>query len=266
VLTAVIKRRTASLSHHDLTGAALVFAPHPDDETLGCGGTVIRKIQAGARVGVVFMTDGSASHRNLVSENDLRGLRRKEALAACSILGVPPERVWFMDFRDGDLSACEDEATGRVVEIFRQHEVEQVFVPYSGDLTADHVATRSIILRALRRTSARVTVYEYPVWFWLHWPWTSVQSVGIGRMFRELTAAVRCWAAMAKDLRYSVTVDGVLAHKRKALECHRTQVERLMPASSWPILGDVSNGEFLGCFFQDFELFRRYMSDSAAAQ
>jgi hypothetical protein len=49
-----------------LRRSAVVFAPHPDDETLGCGGTIVRKIRAGARVRLVVMTDGGSSHRELL--------------------------------------------------------------------------------------------------------------------------------------------------------------------------------------------------------
>ncbi len=46
----------------ELARSALVFSPHPDDECLGCGGTIIRKKQAGSTVKIVHLTDGSRSH------------------------------------------------------------------------------------------------------------------------------------------------------------------------------------------------------------
>jgi hypothetical protein len=44
--------------------AALVIAPHPDDETLGCGATILRKVSAGSSVTVLIVTDGRHSHRS----------------------------------------------------------------------------------------------------------------------------------------------------------------------------------------------------------
>ncbi len=53
--------------------SALVFSPHPDDESLGCGGTIIKKKSLGARVKLVHMTDGSAAnHDNLISSQELK--------------------------------------------------------------------------------------------------------------------------------------------------------------------------------------------------
>jgi LmbE family N-acetylglucosaminyl deacetylase len=44
----------------------VVFSPHPDDETLGCGSTIIKKKRLGADVTIVFMTDGSKSHPHFI--------------------------------------------------------------------------------------------------------------------------------------------------------------------------------------------------------
>jgi hypothetical protein len=46
--------------------------------------------------------------------------------------------------------------------------------------------------------------------------------------------------------------------KRTALAQHKSQMTQLIPNSNWLTLADVSNGEFLACFFQDYEFFRQY--------
>ena len=86
-----------------LVARALVFAPHQDDEVLGCGGTILSKIAAGADVRCVFLTDGSASHRGLLARDELVALRRREALAAGGILGLAADRITFLGLPDGDL-------------------------------------------------------------------------------------------------------------------------------------------------------------------
>src|SRR4030065_330273 len=53
-----------------LKSSAVIFAPHQDDETLGCGGTIMLKRKAGTPVACVFMTDGSTSHRSFMKDDE----------------------------------------------------------------------------------------------------------------------------------------------------------------------------------------------------
>jgi len=57
-----MKHVVSELDEKDLGCTATVFSPHPDDETLGCGGTIIKKKRAGAEVKIFYMTDGRKSH------------------------------------------------------------------------------------------------------------------------------------------------------------------------------------------------------------
>src|SRR5207248_577693 len=61
ILRAIQARRLREWRADELGRSAIVFAPHQDDEVLGCGGTIVRKLRAGADVTVVFLTDGSAA-------------------------------------------------------------------------------------------------------------------------------------------------------------------------------------------------------------
>lgn len=95
--------RITPISTKDLAASTIVFSPHSDDETLGCGGTIIRKLEVGGQVKIVFMTDGSFSHHRFIPEDELIELRQKEALAATEALGLAAPDVMFLDFRDGTL-------------------------------------------------------------------------------------------------------------------------------------------------------------------
>ena len=67
--------------------SVLVFAPHPDDDIIGCGGTLIHHVQAGARVAHVYMTSGDALSRKRRSKS-LARIREKEAKRGAQIIGV----------------------------------------------------------------------------------------------------------------------------------------------------------------------------------
>ena len=137
------------MSAADLAAPALVFAPHPDDETLGCGGTIIRKVRAGARVGIVVMTDGARSHAKYMAPARLAEIRAGEALAAASVLGVAADHVSLLGCPDGQLASRRDEFVPRVAELLAQRRPEQVFIPYRHDGVSDHEATREVVMAGL---------------------------------------------------------------------------------------------------------------------
>lgn len=97
------------------TDRLLVLAPHCDDETLGVGGAIVDAAARGARVRVVFLTNGDGSRSTQIAE-DARHLRRntfrqiarmrqQEALAALARLGVGAEHVIFLGYPDGGTQA-----------------------------------------------------------------------------------------------------------------------------------------------------------------
>jgi LmbE family N-acetylglucosaminyl deacetylase len=92
----------------------IVFAPHPDDETLGAGGLIQRVLTLGGAVKVVFMTSGDGFPEGVERENriarptaqdyrDYGKLRKREARQALRILGMKKQDVVFLNFPDGGL-------------------------------------------------------------------------------------------------------------------------------------------------------------------
>jgi LmbE family N-acetylglucosaminyl deacetylase len=92
----------------------LIFAPHPDDESLGTGGIIARAIEKNATVKVVMVTDGSKSHThtvfnqfrastNLTENVSLPELRHNETLKAINNLGLNESNVIFLGYPDGGL-------------------------------------------------------------------------------------------------------------------------------------------------------------------
>jgi LmbE family N-acetylglucosaminyl deacetylase len=253
-----------------LSDPAIVVAPHFDDETLGCGGTILRKTRAGAAVRIVFMTDGGQSHARLIPRADLRRIRLQEGLAAAHLLGIAPADVHLLGFADGALSARHAEAVDALSRIIAAAQPTQVFVPYADEpplWSTDHRATTAAVAAAMRALDLRATVYEYPVWFWLHWPWVSLRSPASpeGRAIFRHTLGYRFGARALRDFRCLVPIGDLLPAKRAALAAHRSQTTRLVTAAHWPTLADVAGGAFLACFFQPYEIFRRTGSPATAA-
>lgn len=250
------------IGENDLRRSAVIFSPHPDDETLGCGGTIIKKKRSDADVKIVVVTDGSRSHSGFISKEELKCMRARNALGACHILGVSESDVIFLEIENGKLFENFYPAVHKIKEILVNLQPEEIFIPYYKEplfWSEDHLATNRVVLSALNLSGLRMVVNEYPIGFWGHWPWTSTISQDLWR--RSLYA----WKTylfsglhMLRDFRFFVPIKDVLEIKRAALDQYTSQMTRLFSNPKWPILEDVSKGEFLKCFFQDREFFRRY--------
>ena len=136
----------------NMRASAIVFSPHQDDETLGCGGTILKKRRLGASVQIVYLSDGCTSPPSLPA-HEVRTLRKQEAHAACRQLGVAPENVTFFGLPDGQLTEEKGHAIERVARYLHEHPAQQVYIPYHEDRDPclDHVATNEIVQSALRR-------------------------------------------------------------------------------------------------------------------
>lgn len=257
-------RAARLLTVEELARTAVIFAPHPDDESLGCGGTIFRKKEAGAAVKVVFMTDGSASHPGLMAPEKLREIRMKEGQAACAKLGLAAEDIFFLDFHDMYLTTCIVEAEQKVTALLAAIQPEEVFVPFPDDPQLDHRAAYRVVSDSIQRLGRPITVNTYAIWHWYHWPWVAIRQGKRGDTIRVIKRTIRTAFGMRGPGRFNVSVDiqPVLERKRAALYEHRSQMTRLVQDVHWPTLEDVSRGEFLARFFQDREYFYRYSANT----
>jgi LmbE family N-acetylglucosaminyl deacetylase len=248
---------------HDLRKSAIVFSPHQDDETLACGGTIIRKKRVGASVKVVYLTDGSGFNQGLIDPHTLSEIREAEAIAATQTLGLSPAAVTFLRFQDGHLNASRATAIEQISDILRQEKPETVFIPYYRELplVPDHVATNQIVISALEKAGISTTVYEYPIWFWHHYPWTEFsisQRNGfsaIKSILKNSWLSISLGSSLLTDFRDSVDVEAVLDLKRQALYHHQSQMTQFISDPRWQTIAKIANGDFLECFFQKKEIF-----------
>jgi LmbE family N-acetylglucosaminyl deacetylase len=112
----------------------LVLAPHADDEVLGCGGTIVRYLQEGSRVSIVYLTDGRFGGASNLAER-----RRVEAMAVGKRL-VGCEQI-FWDFADGALASQHDAVAQRVALEMTRLTPDLVFTPWLLDRHPDHSVT-----------------------------------------------------------------------------------------------------------------------------
>jgi len=139
-------------------GRVLVLAPHPDDEAIGMGGTLLQHLDNGSQVTVLYLTDGGGLEE---PREAMRARRRAEAEAVGAATGV---RQVFWTNEDTRLT--NDASTvDAMVALLRELEPEHVYAPSIFDHHYDHFSTNQILADALRRLgSLDLTVAGYEVW------------------------------------------------------------------------------------------------------
>jgi N-acetylglucosamine malate deacetylase 1 len=210
--------------------SALVVAPHPDDETLGCGGVLAKITRAGGTVYVLFVTDGSASHPGhpVLSPVRLAALRRDEARAATGALGIKWHNVFFLDTPDGTLASLDlahtDEVVAKIADILTKTTAEVLLLTYRHDGSTDHEASIAIVQEALRLTGQQPQILEFPIWAWRN-PLMLIKPILTSRLI------------------WRVDISDVRALKKAALGAYISQT-RPIPPDLIPVLSPEFTSEF----------------------
>lgn len=140
----------------------LVLAPHPDDESIGPGGTLIRHVQQGDAVAVVFLTSGERGLERLPAPQAWQ-VREGEAAAACQVLGVSPPV--FLRLPDWTLGDDLPRASAALQPILRQFQPELVYLPHPLEWHPDHRAVLPLLHAAFQSLGlAQPILRGYEVW------------------------------------------------------------------------------------------------------
>ena len=148
-------------------GGALVIAPHPDDESLGCGALIAETVETGRNAGVVVVSDGTGSHPNSKAfpAERLRALRECEAQAAAGTLGLPTNRLSFLRLPDRRVPSeglAAKRAADAIAGAAEAIGATALFVSWRLDPHCDHRAAYALARAAQRRLG--VKLYEYSIW------------------------------------------------------------------------------------------------------
>ena len=125
----------------------LVVAPHPDDESIGCGGTIRLHADRGDRVAVAFLTSGERGLQSLPREKAWR-VREREAEKAAAILGV--SSVTFLRQPDGHLMDHSEAVTDLLTRILKDEQPQLIYATHESDRHPDHRAAARIVSAASR--------------------------------------------------------------------------------------------------------------------
>ncbi|WP_088240328.1 PIG-L deacetylase family protein [Calothrix rhizosoleniae] len=209
---------------------AMVFSPHQDDETFGCGGTIALKREHEIPVYVVFLTDGGQGFVDVDSHLEAKNVqtRKQEAVKALEVLGVEESSIHFLDKPDGKLQLLASEerqsTIQQVIQLLKIHQPGEVYVPHRKDCHKDHEATYEIVKEAIAQAKIDTELLQYPIWLFWEAP------LFLKLKFHDIATASR------------LTITSVREKKQKAISAYTSQLEILPPA-------------FVNLFLQSDEIF-----------
>lgn len=221
-------------------GPTVVIAPHPDDESLGCGGLVALLRQAAVPVWCVLVSDGTMSHPHSVKFPPAarQALRQQELESALAELGCTPDSLLPLNLPDAAVPLPDAPlgaaAVRQLTDFLRHTRPATVLCPWRRDPHPDHRATSALVRAALAELPQPPRLLEYVVWAWQRAAPDDLPQPG------EATG-------------WRLDVGPVLAQKQRAIAAHRSQ---LAPG----IIDDDPTGfllsaDMLAHFAQPFEAY-----------
>lgn len=182
----------------------LVIAPHPDDETIGCGGSILRHIRDGDDVSIIWLTRGELGVKDLPAAQ-AQALREQEARAAARLLGAVHLAFW--SYPDWGVADHTGAIAANLAEWLAMHQPRCVYLPHPRDAHPDHAPVHAILDQALRASRIdRPELRAYEVWTPLP---AADYVVDIGNVMLGKMRALRAHRSQLRDFDYVRAVRGL---------------------------------------------------------
>ncbi len=181
----------------------LVVAPHPDDESIGCGGLL--SLYQG-QCDVLLATDGYREDLNNKEASEIRVsefINATDSLGVCNriMLHIPEHRIkkHIKDFLAADFS-----------------KYKYVFVPNRYEEHIDHFTLYEAIKKVLKKKRSKAELIEYEVWTTIRKPNIKLD---ISKVVDKKRFAIECHKSQMKDLDYSEMILGLNSYRGKSRGC-----------------------------------------------
>jgi len=186
----------------------LVLAPHPDDETLGCGGTIRLLLESKKSVKVIFLTSGDkadVSHpaacvkHSLEHTTDYSVMREKEAVKALKVLGVTDYE--FMRFPDRELHKYFKSVHERLLQIIKGYLPDTIYSPSPIELNPDH-RTAAALSFGIQRTGTENCRPERIIFYEVTTPLRPNMLIDITSAYRRKKRAIKKYRTQLRLIDY----------------------------------------------------------------
>lgn len=189
----------------------LVLSPHPDDESIGCGGTLKLITMSGGLVDVMYMTKGEfgAMPPEKYSDTEVEEWKQRrvaEAEVACKILGV--RRILYLPGKDTELH-LQPELHEHILAVINNVAYDYVFCPWPFDAHSDHVATFNLLKESMKKYQGKIAIWLYEVWN----PLIANRIVRIDGTMETKLEAIRAHTSQLDSINYTDKFIGLAKYR-----------------------------------------------------
>jgi N-acetylglucosamine malate deacetylase 1 len=195
----------------------LVLSPHPDDDVIGMGGTIAKKIDEGFKVHIIYVTNGKGSARigdfaNL-SDADFISTREKEAQLALQKLCPVPKKLSFQFLRlnSSDLSGNPSLFKTELKQIFSKEDYKEIYIPALNDRHKTHIACSSLLLEVTTELNTNRQIFGYETWSAIAFDSPSVLVIDISNYIENKRSAIQAHQSQCSILPFD---DGIIGKNR----------------------------------------------------
>lgn len=205
------------------TAQTIFLAPHPDDETLGCGGLIADLAKKCWDIQIISITNGEVAYNDIPS---LKEIRINELSNSIKQLGLSEKNILRLNFQDGKIQEENFELEEKLLPYISSG--CNLFAPWEKDYHHDHEAVGRVATKLAQNNN--IKLYYYFIWTWHHRDLNNLEKLNLKKYILQETT---------------------LKRKIKAIECYQSQ---LTHPSKIPIL----TNKVLIPFKTTFEIYAPY--------
>ncbi len=213
-------------------GRILVVAPHADDETLGCGGTLALLRKKECQIKVVFVTNSNGAGS---LGKDAITIRRRESVAALAILGI--DDIEFLNEPDGNFRNSA-RFENKINDLLQHFSPNWLFLPSVLDYHRDHVAIGQAVLSCWHSNKTPCRAFIYEIWC----PLPATKIVDISSVIGLKKQAIACYELPLSHCDYLSASIGLASYRGLYLAKKEdtNYAEAFFEAEKKPVWGNLS--------------------------
>jgi LmbE family N-acetylglucosaminyl deacetylase len=204
----------------------ICFAPHPDDEVLGCGGSLLKAKAKGYEISLVYLTFGEYGS-SMFKPAELKEVRKNETISVCRYLQISKENIHYLDLGDNQISAGDINGMKKIMSIIRKFRPNIAYIPHENDQSYDHQQANLLIRRALGMAgSTNFIEYGKKPW-WTenvlgYEVWTPIQKYQYGEdISKYINKKIEMLSLYSSQTKQSGNVSDFIGKKAKCITGYR---------------------------------------------